>query len=121
MPSYSIKGEFTPDNLIAGSYPQTGKGVVLASNAGALLRGSVLGQVTATGKYVLSAAAAGDGSQNVDCILSEDVDGGGKEVTTAAYESGEFNEDAVTLGAGHTVESVRAALRDKNIYLRKVK
>lgn len=121
MPSYSVNDTYTPDNLIAGSYPQTSKPVTLASSAGALPRGAVLGQVTATGKYVLSTAAAVDGSQNVDCILAEAVDASTQEVAASAYESGEFNQDAITLGAGHTVDTVRKALRDINIYLRKVK
>lgn len=121
MPSYFVNATYTPDNLIAGSFPQTSKPVTLAATAGALPRGAVLGRVTATGKYVLSTAAASDGSQDPDCILCEAVDGGGQEVTAAAFEAGEFNQDAITLGDGHTVESVRKTLRDLNIYLRKVK
>ena len=35
------------------------------------------------------------------------------------FRSGEFNENALVLGAGHTLDSVRIALRAKNVYLRR--
>ena len=37
---------------------------------------------------------------------------------TAAYLAGEFNENAVTLGPGHSIESIKDGLRDLNIYLK---
>lgn len=71
-----------------------------------------------TGKYVLSAAAATDGSQIPVAILAEDADATNADVTTIAYETGEFNQTAITFGAGHTADSVRDGLRALGIFLK---
>lgn len=70
-----------------------------------------------SGKYKLSAAAATDGSQVPDVILSEDCDATAADVDCMIYEKGEFNTNSLTLGAGHTVASVREGLRQKGIRL----
>jgi len=70
-------------------------------------------------KYKLSAAAAVDGSQYPDGILVEDTDASAADIDTGVYIAGEFNENAITFGAGHTADSVRDALRLKGIYLKK--
>ena len=81
--------------------------------------GAVLGRITASGKYILSASAAVDGSQTPDTILAEDAAAASADVEAIAYFSGEFNELALTYGAGHTANSVRDTLRDKSILLTK--
>jgi hypothetical protein len=48
--------------------------IVVASGAGVLYPGSVLGVITASGKYVLCDPAATDGSQNAAAILYDRVD-----------------------------------------------
>jgi hypothetical protein len=70
------------------------------------------------GEYVLSASGATDGSQTIKAILAEDTDATDGPVTTVAYLSGEFNTNALTLGVGHTVASIKDGLRDLNIYLK---
>jgi len=70
-------------------------------------------------KYKLSAAAAVDGSQYPEGILVEDTDASAADIDTGVYIAGEFNENAITFGAGHTADSVRDALRLKGIYLKK--
>jgi hypothetical protein len=115
---FTDQGAYAPDNLIAGEYPRIQRVVTIATPA-ALTKGAVLGKITASGKYTLSASAASDGSEVPDAILAEDADATDADVQAVAYFAGEFNEDALTLGAGHTVAGIRAGLRDKNIYLRK--
>lgn len=115
---FTDQGTYTPDNLIAGEYPRVER-VVTIANSAALTKGAVLGKITASGKYQLSASAAGDGSETPDAILAEDADASAADVEAVVYFSGEFNESALSLGTGHTVDGVRAGLRDKNIYLRK--
>lgn len=115
---FTDQGTCTPDNLIAGEYPRVER-VVTIANSAALTKGAVLGKITASGKYQLSASAAGDGSETPDAILAEDADASAADVEAVVYFSGEFNESALSLGTGHTVDGVRAGLRDKNIYLRK--
>lgn len=118
QPASGPVGSFNPDNLLAGySVPAITESVVIASGAGALARGTLLGKVTASGKYVVSTSAASDGSQNPVAVLAEDIDATDADVTTVGYLSGEFNTAAMTFGTGHTAASVKAALRDLNIYL----
>ncbi len=105
-----------PDRLIAGDYPITTRKVVI--DTGVLARGSVLGQITANGKYILSLSGASDGSQVPRAILAEAVDATAADVEAIVYESGEFNDTEIVLGTAHTVASVREGLRDLNIYLR---
>ena len=70
-----------------------------------------------SGKYVLSLAAAVDGSQIPDLILAESTDASAGDVTTVAYYHGDFIQSALTLGAGHTADSIREGLRVKGIQL----
>lgn len=71
-----------------------------------------------SGKYILSLAAATDGSEVPSAILAEDADATSGDVTTVAYLTGEFNIAAITFGTGHTAASVADALRDKGIFLK---
>lgn len=115
--NFQTEGTYTPDSLLAGNAHLlvARKVTVLADQV--LPRGAVLGAITASGKYVLSASAATDGSQTPDLILAEAVDATGGDASALAYERGDFNALAVTLGAGHTVASIREGLRAKGITL----
>lgn len=119
MATLSVVSEtYTPDNLLAGHADVITDVVTIASSA-ALTRGAVLGKITSGGKYQLSASAAGDGSETPVAILAEDADASGGDVTNVpVYIAGEFNQDAVTLGTGHTVASVKDALAQKGVFLK---
>ncbi|MBX3173279.1 MAG: head decoration protein [Gemmatimonadaceae bacterium] len=71
-----------------------------------------------SGKYKLSAAAAVDGSQVPVGILAIDTDATSAEQKTSLYRTGEFNEAALTLGTGHTLATIRAALEARGIFLK---
>jgi hypothetical protein len=114
----TVQGVYSPDKLFDRD-TITRKGVV-ASGAGALPRGSLLGKVTATGKYVLSLAAAADGSQVPDAILLESVDATAADAEGAIAVAGRFAIQGVNFGAGHTAAEADAALRSKDIYLENV-
>jgi hypothetical protein len=107
---------YSPDKLIAGDLPLLSMQITLVSGQN-LKRGAVLGKITASGKYTLSASGATDGSETPDAILAEDTDASAGDVVTIAYFRGEFNENALTLGSGHTADSVREGLRQKGIWL----
>lgn len=115
---FTSQGSYSPDNLIAGEFPRVARKITVATGAN-LVAGAVLGKITASGKYILSASAAVDGSQTPDTILAEDAAAASADVEAIAYFSGEFNELALTYGAGHTASSVRDTLRDKSILLTK--
>lgn len=110
-------GALTHDNLIGGTaVNMVTESIVL--DTGNLPRGAVLGRITATNKWVLSASAASDGSQVPRAILAEPTDATAADRTTIAYFTGEFNTAALTFGAGHTAASTADALRDVGIFLK---
>lgn len=115
---FTDQGNLTPDNLLAGDYPRATKVVTLTG--GAYTRGTVLGRITASDKYNKSLSAAGDGSQVPKAILAADTDASGGDVLGPIYFTGEFNEDALVLGAGHSVASIRDGLRQIGIFLKKI-
>jgi hypothetical protein len=71
-----------------------------------------------SGSYVLSAAAATDGSQTPSAILVDGVDTTGGALAAAIYESGEFNVNALIFGTGWTAVTAEAPLRAVSIYLK---
>lgn len=111
------EGNFAPDLLLAGDHPIRTRGVTIASGQGELTRGTLLGIVTVGGNAVLSLAAAEDGSEVPTCILGENVDATSAAVDSFAYIAGDFNENQMTFGTGHTADSVRDGLRGRSIYL----
>ena len=107
--------------------PQTGysrESVTLNDTAGVVYKvGAVLGKVTATGKYKLSASAAGDGSQTPVAVLiadglglSGDVTATGSDQRVLVLARGEaiVADSGLQLGTGHTVSSVRTAFAALN-------
>lgn len=114
---FTSQDTFTPDRLFAGDMPRETVKVTL--NAGTLTRGTVLGRITVGGAYLQSLSAAVDGSEVPDAILAEDADASGSAVDALVYRAGEFNEDALTIGAAHTADSIRQGLRERGIFLKK--
>lgn len=112
---YSQETPFQVDGLIAGGTYTTRKVTILSGQTRS--RGDVLGKVTASGKHILSLAAAGDGSETPDVVLLHDVDasGGDKEGIALETCSGGVVGSALTLGAGHTIASIRDGLRAKGL------
>lgn len=116
MPASFETISYTPDNLIVGEDVVNSRSITLISGQN-LLRGALLGRITTGGKYNLSLSAASDGSQVPDAILAEDCNASAGDKTAIAYFTGGFNSSKVTLGASHTVASVREGLRAKGIHL----
>ena len=108
---------FTPDNLFAGhEIPVLVKGVTLEAGQGKLKRGTVLGKVTATGKYKKVVNSANDGSEVADCILADDTDTTTGDATAVAYRTGHFNRKALIFGGSDTAAH-EARLRELGIFL----
>jgi hypothetical protein len=85
----------TPENLYAGNFPRVTMPVTIASGEGIIAKNTVLGKITASGKYGDYDNGNADGSETAVCILTEDVDATSADVKTSAYFAGEFNEDAL--------------------------
>lgn len=115
--TFSTEGTLSHDALIAGNaHLLVGRKVTITAGQ-TLVRGAVLGKVTASGKYALSLPDAADGSEAPDLILAEDCDATSVDKSVLAYARGDFNGRALTLGAGHTVASITEGLRAKGITL----
>jgi len=82
--------------LFAGDFPRVLLPVTIASGAGVLAKGTVLGKITASGKYTAYNNGASDDSEVAKLILAEDVDATSADVKAMAYASGHFNEAALT-------------------------
>jgi hypothetical protein len=82
---------FVPDQLIAGTLQLvTDTGII---TGGAYKRGTVLGMVTASGKYTLSVKTATDGSEKPAAILVDNVDASTSDQNGGLYLMGEFNQN----------------------------
>lgn len=122
-------GKFTvkrPDGtldgiLTTGSAYNGGINLTVADGANDWLVGDII-PVTVTYdwdelEYKLSTAAATDGSQIPVFVLAQDADASGGDVEAMAYETGNLVGTALTLGAGHTIASIRDGLREKGIVI----
>ncbi|MCJ8168639.1 head decoration protein [Atopomonas sediminilitoris] len=108
---------YTPATLLAGDFPVVKDGVTIAAGQ-ILTAGAVLGKVTASGEYKLSASAAGDGSQTPEVILDEAVDTTSSAKPAPVMLTGEVFGSALILGAGHTLATVKTALRPLSLFVR---
>ncbi|MEY9393823.1 hypothetical protein ABIF79_000198 [Bradyrhizobium japonicum] len=115
MAKFQNEGEYVPSMLMLGHH--RARKVTVKSGAGVHGKGTVLGQITADRKYLKSIAAATDGSQVPDAILSEQVDATSADVEVVVYIAGEVDQEKLILGAGHTLGSVDAVFRTKSIWL----
>ena len=109
---------YSPDRLL-GDGPHKTLAVTIASGQN-LVRGAVVGRVTADGKYKLSAAAAGDGSEVARGVVAVDVDATAGDTEGQLFVFGEVNQDSLVFGAGHDADSVREDLRAVGIFLKPV-
>ena len=115
----AISAEFNTTSLFSHGDDFQSRPVTIKSGA-AYVRGTMLGNITASDKYQIAIAAAVDGSQVPSMVLAYDVDATAADVVAQAYGEGSFVAELLTLGAGHTIASVEKALRlaNSSIYLK---
>lgn len=114
----SLLGTFIPDNLIAGDFPIDTDTVIILSGEN-LARGAVLGIVTASSKYRECDTAAVDGSEVPRKILAVAADATGGDVADVViYNTGQFNEEKITLKGATVIADVKEDLRDRCIFLK---
>jgi hypothetical protein len=117
---YQLSETYTPDRLVVGLTQLVTKpdGILIAGQN--LARGTLVGMITTSGKFTLSLLAASDGSQVPYGILADSYDATAGDTVCAVYVKGEFNQNAVTFGAGQTATNTYAVLRDGGIFLKSV-
>jgi len=114
---------YDPTSLRAGAC-QRDRQITVASGANAagavLKRGTVLGRVTASDKYVTSVKTANDGSQVPAMVLAFEIDASAADVVCSGYDDGEFVAEKMTFDASWTAATLEAALRGSGskIYVR---
>jgi hypothetical protein len=122
-PAFGEIGEYRPQDLIAGHFDLQSETIVLEAGQN-LRRGTLLGKKTASGKYVISAKiaddgkAVSDGSETPYRVLAEDLDASKGDKLTIAYHTGSFYRGGITLGKGHTFETVKPVLEPISIYIK---
>jgi hypothetical protein len=89
----------------------------VASGAGVLARGTVLGKIKSSGKYVVANSANTDGSQLGICVLKDGIDATGADVIATVYWSGVFNREHLIFGGADTADIQEDSLRDVDILL----
>lgn len=115
-PSFASEAAYDPNDIFATDHPVFTLQLTLISGQN-VTRGTVLGQITASGKLNKSLSAAGDGSNVPMAIAAEDKDASGGDKNILVYLAGGFKAGRLTLGASHTVSSIRVALAQKGIFL----
>ena len=113
---------FDPTALYADGDDFKHRNITIAQSA-VLVRGTVLGRVTGSDKYIASVATATDGSQNPVAILAPTtVDASAADVITPAYFEGVFAYEKLTVDASWSFATLEAAFRKNNIpiYLRSI-
>lgn len=83
--------------------------VTVDATGGALIAGTVLGKVTASGKYIAHTIAASDGSENAAAILYEGIGAVEAKRTITARDS-EVNEPSLTFEDGISAANKTATI-----------
>jgi hypothetical protein len=96
---------FSYATLIAGSDSVSTTEGTIASGEN-LAANTPLGMVTATGKLVIRAPGAADGSEKAVRMTVNAVDATAGDVSTQLYKTGTFNVDLVELGAATAAQKL---------------
>lgn len=108
---------FVPDQLVSGPLQLVTDSGIIAAGA-AYNRGTVLGQITASGKLTLCVKTAADGSEKPYAILVDNVDATDNDQNCGVYLMGEFNQNRIIHDNSWTLPGLKAALRPLSIFLR---
>jgi hypothetical protein len=114
------KTGFEFDNLFAGTQvqPVVADEATIATGAGVLARGTVLGRITIGGKCVAVNSTLSYGAQTVFAVLAEGVDASLSDVKAPVYLTGEFNEDALAFGGPDTAGTHRVKAREIGLFFK---
>lgn len=110
---------YTELPLVTGGFPTYAEPETVKSGEGVLPKGTVMGRITATGKWVKSLKASNDGSEVARGILPEQVDATAADVKAPVYKAGTFNPAALTFGAGHDESTVKADFEGTPMFVRR--
>ena len=116
---YQEVGVKEQDNLFNDiKIPLVEKFVKFKKSNTPILRGTVLGVITATGFAVPVDSTKTDGSQVAKYVLAMDVDASASDVEAVGYASGQFNRKALIFGGSDTADKHEDALRALGIFMK---
>lgn len=107
--------------LVAGGRFSNDGGDIETVTVGAnstIAKGTVMGKITASGKYIASLNAASNGSQIAVAVLAEDAvnaTGSSADVKVVMFKKGTFNSLGVTFGTGQTLANTKDDLHKVSI------
>lgn len=107
--------------LVAGGRFSNDGGDIETVTVGAnstIAKGTVMGKITASGKYIASLNAASDGSQIAVAVLAEDAvnaTGSSADIKVVMFKKGTFNSLGVTFGTGQTLANTKDDLHKVSI------
>jgi hypothetical protein len=88
--------------------------VTIVSGAGALAPGTVLGEITASGKFTTSSTGASDGSESASAVLAYAVDATSADVEAVAIvRAAQVIADELTYDASVDTAAKKAAKADQ--------
>ena len=104
-------GTKVEDNLYTGNFPLKTKPVTVLSGEN-VVRGQVMGKVTASGKFRACNVGLSDGAEVAEAIMAGDVDASLADVPGITYLTGSFSSNGMTIAqtpsadtlAGHDAE-----------------
>lgn len=109
MPFNSKNSKTEMDLIVTNDFPLIERaGTILTGQT--LVRGSVVGEITASGKLLLLDKDALDGSQNPIGVLAEFTDASAVDRVAPIWRTGEFLSQKLVFKAGTVVADVQAAM-----------
>jgi hypothetical protein len=111
----TVTGTQTPDNLVLGGYPLVTYDETIISGQD-VVRGTVMGRITASGKLTACDHTASDGSQTPYAVMAEDCDASTADTNCGAYVAGYFVEGSLTFGGTSDIDDLKVAMRGANLY-----
>lgn len=96
--------------------------IAALSAAASYKRGTLLGVVTASGKYAIVDSAATTGEEVASVVLAKDIEVGADDVVATVYTRGIFNREKLVVKAeSDSASAHEQELRKVGIYLTSVK
>ncbi|MDQ0472810.1 head decoration protein [Labrys wisconsinensis] len=108
---------FSPTHVVVGDLKVFAEPETILSGQ-TLLQWTVVGRVTASGKWIKCVASANDGSQVPRGITVDAVDASAGDLVGPVYKLGQFNPDLLAMDASWTAAALKAAFAGSGIFLR---
>jgi len=111
----TITDTITYDGLLVGDFPQLTDACVVGLNQ-TLLRGTVVGKITASGYLIACDHTASDGSQTPYGVMVEAVTTAGAIGAGLLYVFGAFDESKLTFGGSSVLADLKDAMKNIGLF-----